>query len=89
MPQRSSNPHTGSSFDDFLKAEDVYEEVHAKARERVIEESVGRAEASSLSTKRKSLPYGLLKGKMNAKAGFDDPLDDHLIAGGARDSCVP
>jgi hypothetical protein len=81
MPKRPSNPHTGSNFDDFLKAEGTYEEAHRKAHEHAIEESATSAEANSLNTKRKALPYGLLKGKMKVKAGFDDPLTDDLIAG--------
>ena len=30
------NPHTGSNFDDFLKQENLFEEVHAKALKRVL-----------------------------------------------------
>jgi hypothetical protein len=78
MPKRPSNPHTGSTFDDFLKADGVYEEVHRKAYERAIEESAASAEANSLNTTRKALPYGLLKSKMKVKAGFDDPLPDDV-----------
>ena len=29
------NPHTGSSFDEFLKEENLLKEVHAKALKRV------------------------------------------------------
>ena len=29
------NPHTGSSFDDFLKEDGIYEEVQARALTRV------------------------------------------------------
>jgi hypothetical protein len=78
MRKRLSNPHTGSSFDDFLKADGLYEEVHAKARERAIEESAASAEAHSLNTKRKALPYGLLKGKMQVKPRVDDPMPDDM-----------
>jgi hypothetical protein len=32
----SKNPHTGSSFDDFLKEEGIYEECTAAALKRVL-----------------------------------------------------
>ncbi len=32
----SNNPHTGSSFDDFLKEEGIYEECTANALKRVL-----------------------------------------------------
>ena len=38
------------------------------------------ARLSSVETKRKALPYGLLKGKLKMRAGFDDPLPDDFIA---------
>ena len=38
------------------------------------------ARLSSVDTKRKALPYGLLKGKLKIRAGFDDPLPDDFIA---------
>ncbi len=34
MPKR--NPHTGSNFDDFLKQENLFKEVHAKALKRAL-----------------------------------------------------
>ena len=34
------NPRTGSSFDDFLKEEGLYEEVHAKALKRALTEQL-------------------------------------------------
>ena len=37
------NPHTGSSFDDFLKHEGVYEEVLAKALKRALTERYPQA----------------------------------------------
>jgi len=36
MRKMSKNPHTGSSFDDFLKEEDIYEECTAGALKRVL-----------------------------------------------------
>ena len=38
------------------------------------------ARLSSIDVKRKALPYGLLKGKLKMRAGFDDPLPDDFIA---------
>ncbi len=38
------------------------------------------ARLSSVDVKRKALPYGLLKGKLKIRAGFDDPLPDDFIA---------
>jgi len=37
------NPHTGSRFDDFLKAEGIYDEVQAKALKRALAESLGES----------------------------------------------
>ncbi len=37
------------------------------------------ARLSSVDAKRKALPYGLLKGKLKIRAGFDDPLPDDFI----------
>ncbi|MHB8563957.1 MAG: helix-turn-helix domain-containing protein [Acidiferrobacteraceae bacterium] len=34
------NPHTGSRFDDFLKQEGFYDEMHAKVLKRVLTESL-------------------------------------------------
>ena len=38
------------------------------------------ARLSSVDAKRKALPYGLLKGKLKVRAGFDDPRPDDFIA---------
>ena len=37
------------------------------------------ARLSSVDVKRKALPYGLLKGKLKIRAGFDDPLPGDFI----------
>ena len=34
------NPHSGSSFDDFLKEENMFEEVQAKALKRALAEQI-------------------------------------------------
>jgi hypothetical protein len=38
--ERRSNPHRGSSFDDFLRDEGIFDEIHAKASERARSELV-------------------------------------------------
>lgn len=43
------NPHTGSSFDEFLKAEGIYDEVQAKALKRALAEQLAESmEATKL-----------------------------------------
>ncbi len=83
MSAKPKNTHTASSFDDFLKQEGLFNEVHAKARERVFaeqREGVVAIEAGPISpSKRAALPYGLLNGKLKVKIGFDDPLPDDLV----------
>ena len=37
------NPHTGSSFDNFLQEEGVYEEVQAKALKRALSEQLAES----------------------------------------------
>ena len=37
------NPHAGSSFDDFLKADGIYEEVQARALKRALAEQLDDA----------------------------------------------
>lgn len=39
------------------------------------------ARLSPLKPVKRVLPYGLLKGKLKLRAGFDDPLPDDVIAG--------
>lgn len=41
------NPHTGSSFDDFLKEDGIYEEVQARALKRALAEQLDDAMQSS------------------------------------------
>jgi hypothetical protein len=38
-----TNPHTGSSFDDFLKEDGIYEEVQARALKRALAEQLDDA----------------------------------------------
>ena len=42
-----SNPHTGSSFDDFLQEDGIYEEVQARALKRALSEQLDDAMQSS------------------------------------------
>ena len=45
------NPHTGSNFNDFLKQENLFEEVHAKALKRVLAEQIEDGMESANLTK--------------------------------------
>ena len=45
------NPHAGSSFDDFLKEEGIYEEVQARAIKRALAEQLDDAMQSSKLSK--------------------------------------
>jgi len=46
-----ANPHTGSSFDDFLKEDGIYEEVQARALKRALAEQLDDAMQSSKLSK--------------------------------------
>jgi len=46
-----ANPHTGSSFDDFLKEDGIYEEVQARAIKRALAEQLDDAMQSSKLSK--------------------------------------
>jgi hypothetical protein len=50
MPKRPPNPHTGSSFDDFLKADGTYEEVHAKVTRRTLNQEQIHKKSESLAS---------------------------------------
>ena len=45
------NPHTGSSFDDFLKEDGIYEQVQARALKRALAEQLDDAMQSSKLSK--------------------------------------
>ncbi len=45
------NPHMGSSFDDFLKEDGIYEEVQARALKRALAEQLGDAMQSGKISK--------------------------------------
>jgi len=38
--EKRANPHSGSSFDDFLRDEGIFDETHSKASERVRNEHI-------------------------------------------------
>jgi hypothetical protein len=46
-----SNPHTGSSFDDFLKEDGIFEEVQARALKRALAEQLDDAMQSGKLSK--------------------------------------
>lgn len=48
---RKPNPHTGSSFDDFLREEGIYDEVTAKALKRALAEQLRESMAEQHLTK--------------------------------------
>ena len=41
------NPHAGSSFDEFLKQEDIFDEVQAKALKRALAEQIEESMAAA------------------------------------------
>ena len=45
------NPHTGSSFDDFLKEDGIYEEVQARALKRALAEQLDDETMRQLNAK--------------------------------------
>ena len=49
--QTNVNPHTGSSFDDFLKEDGIFEEVQARALKRALAEQLDEAMQSGKLSK--------------------------------------
>ena len=49
--QTNVNPHTGSSFDDFLKEDGIFEEVQARALKRALAEQLDDAMQSGKLSK--------------------------------------
>ena len=49
--RKQGNPHTGSSFDTFLKDEGIFDEVHAKALKRALAEQIEESMATAKLTK--------------------------------------
>ena len=63
-----TNPHSGSDFDDFLKDEGIFDEVHAAARKRALAEHDTLAQLEARA------------GGGDAKVGLKvlDKLDSHF-----------
>ena len=49
--KKRTNPHFGSNFDDFLKDEGIFDEVHAKALKRALSEQLEDSMVSAKLTK--------------------------------------
>jgi antitoxin HicB len=49
--EKRTNPHLGSKFDDFLKDEGIFDEVHAKALKRALAEQLEDSMISAKLTK--------------------------------------
>jgi antitoxin HicB len=49
--EKRSNPYLGSNFDDFLKDEGIFDEVHAKALKRALAEQLEDSMISAKLTK--------------------------------------
>ena len=64
------NPYTGSDFDDFLKEEGVYEEVHAKALKRSLSEQLEDSMQAAKLTK-----VGMAQKMETSRSQLDRVLD--------------
>jgi len=64
------NPHTGSSFDDFLKEDGIYEEVQARALKRALAEQLDDAMQSSKLSK-----VSMAKRMATSRSQLDRVLD--------------
>lgn len=65
-----NNPHVGSSFDDFLREEGIYEEVDAAALKKVIAMALAR------QMKRRHVSISKLAGKLGtSRAAVNRVLD--------------
>lgn len=49
--EKRSNPHTGSSFDTFLKGEGIFDQVNAKALKRALAEQIEESMATAKLSK--------------------------------------
>jgi hypothetical protein len=75
----STNPHLGSSFDDFLKEEGIYKEVTARAIKRVLAWQIEQA------MKEQKLSKSKMAKRMNtSRSQLDrllDPDNDQVLLG--------
>ncbi|HTQ15730.1 MAG TPA: hypothetical protein VMH86_17825 [Rhizomicrobium sp.] len=71
MAIKRKNPHLGSSFDDFLKEEGIFEEVTAAAMKRVLAWQIAQA------MKKQRLTKSVLAKRMRtSRAALDRLLDE-------------
>ena len=70
MATKKRNPHQGSSFDDFLKEEGIYEEVTATAMKRVLAWQIAQAMKKQRVTK-----STMAKRMKTSRAALDRLLD--------------
>lgn len=69
------NPHTGSSFDDFLKDEGIFEEVQAKALKRALAEQLEEGMQAAKLTK-----LGMAKRMATSRSQLDRVLDPDNVS---------
>jgi hypothetical protein len=78
-----SNPHAGSTFDEFLKEEGIYDEVQARALKRAItehlEEDAGR-EADETGMDRKWRPAALSSTSSGSKSDRNFTCGPRFVA---------
>jgi hypothetical protein len=70
VARKKKNPHLGSSFDDFLKEEGIYEEVTANAMKRVLAWQIAQAMKKQRVTK-----STMAKRMRTSRAALDRLLD--------------
>ena len=69
------NPHAGSNFDDFLKEENLLEEVHAKALKRVLSEQIEDGMQAARLTK-----MAMAEKMATSSSQFDRVLDPNNVS---------
>jgi hypothetical protein len=70
MAKKKKNPHLGSSFDDFLKEEGIFEEVTAAAMKRVLAWQI-----EQLMKKQRVTKSAMAKRMRTSRAALDRLLD--------------
>jgi antitoxin HicB len=71
----AKNPHTGSSFDDFLKEDGIYEEVQARALKRALAEALDDAMQSGKLTK-----VAMAERMATSRSQLDRVLDPTILS---------
>ncbi len=69
------NPHTGSTFDDFLKEEGIYEAVQAKALKRALAEQLAEGMAATKLGK-----AGMARKMATSRSQLDRVLDPNNLS---------